>query len=389
MLCHHRPIDRKDGTVKKLSLALVLLVLGLSLTVAGCGGDDEGSEGGTTTTETTASGGQGGVPSARGVWDLPQKTQSAAAAFWTKQRMKNAKPVEFTKPGSPTLDTGPVEQPDGKPVAIPPALPQDAKRQQIPKASELTEGPEKSARAAKIAKGYPFPYRRYAWQGALTALPARTWGKVFFELGGEEYVCSGTATNSGNKSVVWTAGHCVYDPEERVWANRKWIFVPGYDHGDAPYGYWIMRRVFTTRQWYDTGDFSYDFGAVVVEPVEGRRLVDTVGGQGITFNLARSQYYYSGGYPAGAPFDGEALFLCEAPFGNVDTSENPATTAIGCDMTGGSSGGGWLVKVDRSTGLGWLGSVNSYGYTKAQPEAMYGPYQGNVARNLFSTAARA
>ena len=47
---------------------------------------------------------------------------------------------------------------------------------------------------------------------------------------------------------------------------------------------------------------------------------------------------------------------------------NPPTLGIGCDMTGGSSGGGWIVGSNVVT-------VNSYGYDD-QPDVMYGPYQG-------------
>src|SRR5215208_3076327 len=36
-------------------------------------------------------------------------------------------------------------------------------------------------------------------------------GKVYFTDNGARYVCSGTAINSQNGSVVWTAGHCVND----------------------------------------------------------------------------------------------------------------------------------------------------------------------------------
>jgi len=34
-------------------------------------------------------------------------------------------------------------------------------------------------------------------------------GKVFFTMGGSNYVCSGTATTSSNADVVTTAGHCL------------------------------------------------------------------------------------------------------------------------------------------------------------------------------------
>jgi hypothetical protein len=58
---------------------------------------------------------------------------------------------------------------------------------------------------------------------------------------------------------------------------------------------------------------------------------------------------------------------------------NPATMGIGCDMTGGSSGGGWVV---GNTVL----SVTSYGYSN-QPNVLYGPYQDSVAQQLYASAA--
>jgi hypothetical protein len=47
-------------------------------------------------------------------------------------------------------------------------------------------------------------------------------------------------------------------------------------------------------------------------------------------------------------------------------------------MTGGSSGGGWIVGSN-------LYSVNSYGYSN-QRNVMYGPYQGSVAQSLYNQA---
>ena len=111
-----------------------------------------------------------------------------------------------------------------------------------------------------------------------------------------------------------------------------------------------------------------------------------MGGQGIAFNQPRPQEYVSGGYPADYPFDGKTLYVCDAPLGGNDRSASPPTIAIGCDMTGGSSGGGWIVNM--KDGLGTLVSVNSYGYF-SQPDAMYGPYQGNAAERLYDQASTA
>src|SRR4029079_12857300 len=129
-----------------------------------------------------------------------------------------------------------------------------------------------------------------------TDFPTSTHGKVFFTLGGVDYVCSGTALLSGNKSVVWTAGHCVNEGPGAF--ATSWAFVPAYKDGSAPFGVFSATNLFTTSAWGNSGDFSYDEGAAVVGPASGVALTDAVGGRGISFSYNRSQHYQSHGYPA-------------------------------------------------------------------------------------------
>ena len=231
----------------------------------------------------------------------------------------------------------------------------------------------KGATGAAQRKALAYPFTRYE---PATYNPAH--GKVFFSDGAANYVCSGTALSSGNQSVVWTAGHCVNEGPGSFYTN--WAFVPGYKDGAAPYGTWAAANLLTTSAWGNSGDFSYDLGAAVVGTNgSGQTLTSVVGSRGIAFNQAAEQHYLSHGYPAAPPFSGGRMFICEADLGTRDTSANPATMGIGCDMTGGSSGGGWVA------GNNVL-SVNSYGYT-TEPNVMYGPYQGSVAQNLYTTAS--
>lgn len=348
-----------------------LLLLGLtSVVVAGCGGSQI----------TTAA-----RPEARLTGFLAPASEDVvrsssrgrvSAEYWTPRRMRNAKPV---------------------PLGVKRGKPQDAMRvaPSGPRRSVPATAPRGGAPSRPIADrtlrlgsagGYPFPYARYRWSGPTSNLPARTWGKVFFSAPDGDYVCSGTAVSSQNESVVWTAGHCAANPGAKSFYNDHWIFVPGYDNGKAPFGKFVGRRFFTTRAWYRLGNSAFDLAAIVVAPVKGKTLVDTVGGQGIAFNQPRPQEYVSGGYPADYPFDGKTLYVCDAPLGGNDRSASPPTIAIGCDMTGGSSGGGWIVNMKG--GLGTLVSVNSYGYF-SQPDAMYGPYQGNAAERLYDQASTA
>lgn len=233
----------------------------------------------------------------------------------------------------------------------------------------------KAAKARKRA----LPWSSEEVTTPYTQAPISTHGKVFFTLGGSDYVCSGTALLSSNKSVVWTAGHCVNEGPGDFATN--WQFVPAYKDGSAPLGVYTAEDLFTPTAWANSGDFSYDLGAAVVRPAGGTALTDRVGGRGIAFNYSRSQNYQSYGYPAAPPFTGERLWRCNSPLQTSDSSANPATMGIGCDMTGGSSGGGWIVGSN-------VYSVNSYGYNN-QPDVMYGPYQGSVAQSLYNAAAAA
>jgi hypothetical protein len=263
-------------------------------------------------------------------------TQSAAAvvSHWTPARMRAAKPADkvLTPPGA---------QAKGKP----------------PKAA-----------AAWSSFEVTTPY---------TQQPTSTHGKVFFTLGGVDYVCSGTALLSSNKSVVWTAGHCVNEGPGAF--ATAWAFVPAYKDGAAPFGVFAATDLLTTSAWGNGGDFSYDEGAAVVGTANGKTLTDAVGGRGIAFNYDRSQRYQSHGYPAAPPFDGERQWICDSTPATSDSSASPATMGIGCDMTGGSSGGGWIVGSS-------LYSVNSYGYSN-QPNVMYGPYMDSTAQSLYTAAA--
>src|SRR4051794_23067910 len=158
----------------------------------------------------------------------------------------------------------------------------------------------KTVKARKKAGAYPFT--SYEVTTPYTQQPTSTHGKVFFTLGGVDYVCSGTALLSSNKSVVWTAGHCVNEGPGEFATN--WEFVPAYKDGSAPLGVYVADDLVTSSAWAQSGDMSYDFAAAVVGPSGATALTDRVGGRGITFNYNRNQTYNSYGYPAARPFNG-------------------------------------------------------------------------------------
>lgn len=210
--------------------------------------------------------------------------------------------------------------------------------------------------------------------------PKKTVGKVFFTLGGSDYVCSGNSVSATNDSVVTTAGHCVNEGPGDFATN--FVFVPAYENGDAPYGKWEATNLATSSAWKNSGDINNDVGFAVMAPnSSGQNLAEVVGSTGIEFNADRGENYTAYGYPAASPFDGESLYSCSGTASDDTIQSGHTTQGIDCDMTGGSSGGPWLLDNGNQN------SINSYGYNGV--EKMFGPYYGDVAEQVYNAAAEA
>jgi V8-like Glu-specific endopeptidase len=209
-----------------------------------------------------------------------------------------------------------------------------------------------------------------------TAFPARVMGKVFFTRGGVDWQCSGTVVTAHNRSLIFTAGHCVY--EDGLWSSH-FIFVPAYNNGNAPFGKFVWRNMWAPPAWLDYGEESYDLGAVELYPnAQGKLVQNAVGAEGIEWNYPRPGLFNSFGYPAAPPFNGLSLWECLSSYGGSDSTQVwPYPMAIGCDMTPGSSGGGWIRN-------GYLDGLNTYSYATA-PDVMYSPYFGGAVRSLWNT----
>jgi len=229
--------------------------------------------------------------------------------------------------------------------------------------------------------------------------PYRLTGKLFFVIPGEgTFVCSASSVNSENHSLVWTAGHCVATPLEggRFVFHTNFLFVPGY-RGQAscaltPFGCWTAKDVNTLIGWAVLGLFEYDHGAIVANLGGNglpRKVGDRIGWLGFTANIPQDQHWHVHGYPQAAPFDGNHHEICTAQLAGTDLPTggffDPETSGIGCDQTGGTSGGAWVINF---SGLGGptnlLNGNNSYRYGGGPPNSLrlYGPYFSDGAINL-------
>jgi V8-like Glu-specific endopeptidase len=223
------------------------------------------------------------------------------------------------------------------------------------------------------------------------APPFLTHGKVFFTLGGLNYVCSGTSVRAQNRSLVATAGHCTYSEADGYASN--FMFVPGYDAGpQRRIGRWTATRLKATPQWENSENIRYDAAFATMGERKGRKLANVVGSRGIAFNQGRDLSFDVFGYPAEERFDGERMWRCDSRARGTDSGPAPAPTRISCDMTGGSSGGGWVISRGR------VNSVVSYGYECTIPIGplcnneeegnLFGPYFGDDVRQLYRSQRR-
>ncbi|MEU3348114.1 hypothetical protein ABZ723_24545 [Streptomyces sp. NPDC006700] len=243
---------------------------------------------------------------------------------------------------------------------------------------------------------------------------AATAGKVFFDSPEGTMVCSATVVQDpahpGRSNLVWTAGHCVHAGKKGGW-YRNIAFVPSYNDAGrgtaelqnaakdevAPYGVWWGDWAKTSEQWIAQGGptggqgAAYDFAVIHVTPEQGaggRSLEETVGAA-LPVDFAapavpKARSLTATGYPAAPPYDGQRLYQCQDKPGRLSlNASDPTMYRIGCTMTGGSSGGGWVAA--GSDGKPALISNTSIGPVTAGWLA--GPRLGPEAKGVYDAVS--
>jgi hypothetical protein len=253
------------------------------------------------------------------------------ARYWTPQRMRGARPLDYVVGGRGGLRVGAAAEP--------------------------------GASASFLAISTP------------DVPPYSVNGRIFIRRGKLAGYCSGTAINSPTRQLVLTAGHCVNSGREEgkpsVWSNFL-EFVPAYNGGLAPFGAFIARRqaIFAPKQWTKQGNPDFDMGAFLTLPnSEGVNVADAVGGGAtIVTDLTRHQTFQTFGYP------GESKYMqgCKSPYIGDDLLSNslpgPPTLGIRCHWAPGASGGGWLIGDGTQ-----INGINTYLHLDNKSHT-FGPY---------------
>lgn len=173
-----------------------------------------------------------------------------------------------------------------------------------------------------------------SWQSA----PWRKIGKLYFtKPNGSNSYCTANVVSSN--SIIATAAHCIYTRGQGF--NRNFRFVPAERYGAAPYGSFSWSSASVANGWIGTGGRRHDLGLVRLRNnASNRSVVSYVGWLGRAWNQSYTKLLHSVGYPTNLSSQYTNICAAQSFF---SPTEGADVLVKGCDMTFGSSGGGWLM----------------------------------------------
>jgi len=115
--------------------------------------------------------------------------------------------------------------------------------------------------------------------------------------------------------------------------------------------------------------------------VKRKLLSSKVGWLGFAWNKGDLLSWFAIGYPAVSPFDGGKQVVCAASFAYLDLNVQNSPHAIGCDQTGGTSGGPWILQYGTNY---YLNGNQSYRYVVPyHPLELFSPYFDDGTYSLW------
>ena len=198
---------------------------------------------------------------------------------------------------------------------------------------------ERGTRQA-VPKGTPAVFTRYSgninaqmWQFS----PWNKIGKLYFTTpGGGSSYC--TANVISQRNILVTAAHCLYTRGQGWHGNFR--FVPADRFGVAPYGVYGWQSAAIMTNWITIGGRRWDVGMIRLgnNLSTGIPVTSYVGWLGRTWNQPYVMNLHSVGYASNLSTQYTHICAAESFNGGLDV------LAKGCDMTYGSSGGGWVMR---------------------------------------------
>ncbi|MET0287331.1 MAG: trypsin-like serine protease [Polyangiales bacterium] len=167
----------------------------------------------------------------------------------------------------------------------------------------------------------------------------------------------GTGWFIGPHTLI-TAGHVVYIKNSGVDGRDGWVkeivVMPGRNEDNLPFGQVTSRSFRTVRQWVESGDENYDYGAIVLSEPVGEQT-GWLGFGAYSDDELRAAVGNISGYPGDKP-SGTQWYDTR----NVDTV-SPSKVYYDIDTAGGQSGSAAYLTQD---GGRYAFGVHAYGGTR-------------------------
>ena len=229
-----------------------------------------------------------------------------------------------------------------------------------------------TARIAKIVGLASSPARTGKPSGGTPAV-----GALFTTSNGQlgTHFCTASVVSSPHGDLIVTAAHCVTGTPGTI------AFVPGYAGGKAPYGIWEVARVFTDQAWNNSTSQDDDVAFLQVRQNNASTPIeDVTGAEQLGIDLPAVELTQMVGYPNGA----SEPMICQ----NWTKAFSEAQLEFDCGgYPNGTSGGPFLVRVDKATGQGTvMGVIGGYEQGGDDPAVSYSAVFGQNVAALYKTA---
>jgi hypothetical protein len=224
-------------------------------------------------------------------------------------------------------------------------------------------------------------------KGPGTHEPVSWIGRIYFDVDGRQYSCTGSSVRSDSQLVVATAAHCLYDHGD--WSTRV-VFIPAWDGINKPLGVWGAFYYAVPRDWRTREDPGHDAAFIKMKPKtswDGTReyLAAQAGASTPAFRAATPGLHFEAfGYRPLSGYVPSPLYTCSGEGRHFrERASIPEFQIAGCDPPGGASGGPVYHESTRGPGGTQYGVITETRRARdGSPLLVFVPW-GEVEHSLY------